>query len=116
MQTLLSCLVAVVAVTQVGASTALVLRGVRQLAGGTTVRLGLRLSPRGLECDLGSSKRFSELATSGCTVSVGLQVRVCACACLGAPGGLSREGRGTGSPAEVLPYTPPVPTSSPPSC
>ena len=77
MQTLLSCLVAVVAVTQVGASTALVLRGVRQLAGGTTVRLGLRLSPRGLECDLGSSKRFSEMATAGCTVSVGLQVRVC---------------------------------------
>lgn len=59
---------------EVGAMTALVLRGARQLSSAATARLGLKLTPVGVEFDLGGTKRFSEVATAGCGVAVGLQV------------------------------------------
>lgn len=61
--------------SQVGAITGLVCRAVRQLGAGATGRLGIKLTTGGIEVDVGGSRRFSEVATGGAAVSVGLQVR-----------------------------------------
>lgn len=55
--------------------TGLVCRAVRQLGAGATGRLGLKLTTGGIEVDVGGTRRFSEVATGGAAVSVGLQVR-----------------------------------------
>lgn len=60
---------------QVGTVTGLVCRAVRQLGQGATGRLGLKLTTGGIEVDVGGTRRFSEVATGGATVTVGLQVR-----------------------------------------
>ncbi|EFN53601.1 hypothetical protein CHLNCDRAFT_58555 [Chlorella variabilis] len=58
---------------EVGAVTGLVGRVVRQLSSAATARLGLKLTTAGVELDVGGTRRFSEVATAGCAVSVGLQ-------------------------------------------
>jgi hypothetical protein len=60
---------------EVGAATGLVCRVVRQLAGAATARCALKLTAAGVELDVGGSKRFSDVATAGCAVNVGMQVR-----------------------------------------
>lgn len=54
--------------------TGIVCRAVRQLGAGSTGRLGLKLTTGGIEVDVGGSRRFSEVATGGLAISVGLQV------------------------------------------
>lgn len=54
--------------------TGIVCRAVRQLGAGSTGRLGLKLTTGGVEFDVGGSCRFSEVATGGLAISVGLQV------------------------------------------
>ncbi|KAL4442759.1 hypothetical protein ABPG77_006753 [Micractinium sp. CCAP 211/92] len=58
---------------EVGAVTGLVCRAVRQLSAAATGRLALKLTTAGIELDVGGSRRFSETATAGCAVTVGLQ-------------------------------------------
>lgn len=58
---------------EVGAVTGLVCRAVRQLSSAATGRVALKLTTAGVELDVGGSKRFSEAATAGCAVVVGLQ-------------------------------------------
>lgn len=60
---------------QVGAVTGLVCRAVRQLSAAATGRVALKLTTAGIELDVGGSRRFSEVATAGCAVTVGLQAR-----------------------------------------
>lgn len=58
---------------EVGAATGLVCRAVRQLSAAATGRVSLKLSTAGVELDVGGTRRFSEVATAGCSVNVGLQ-------------------------------------------
>ncbi len=55
--------------------TALVARIVRQLNETTTGRLSVKVSPMGVDVDIGSNKRISEVTTAGASITVGMQVR-----------------------------------------
>lgn len=56
--------------------TGIVTRVVRQLsaAAGASARVALKLTTSGIELDVGASRRLGEVATGGCSVTVGLQV------------------------------------------
>lgn len=112
---------------EVGAVTGVVCRAVHALGSpAATARLGLKLTTAGVELDVGGNRRFSEVATGGCVVSVGLQVcalaaaaaaRSCCAAAppcavpsrrIGAPWSKPRAGRHAGRCARRRPLPDPA--------
>jgi len=58
---------------EVGAATGVTLRGARRIGEDITARAGVKVGATGVECDIGASRRLSELSTAGLTVVTGLQ-------------------------------------------
>jgi DnaJ family protein C protein 11 len=56
---------------EVGAATGITLRGARRLGEDITARAGVKVGITGVECDIGASRRLSELSTAGLTVVTG---------------------------------------------
>jgi DnaJ homolog subfamily C member 11 len=53
---------------EVGAATGITLRGARRIGEDITARAGVKVGSTGIECDIGASRRLSELSTAGLTV------------------------------------------------
>jgi DnaJ family protein C protein 11 len=56
---------------EVGAATGITLRGARRIGEDITARAGVKVGSTGVECDIGASRRLSELSTAGLTVVTG---------------------------------------------
>lgn len=58
---------------EVGAATGVTLRGARRIGEDITARAGVKVGSTGVECDIGASRRLSELSTAGLTVVTGFK-------------------------------------------
>jgi len=58
---------------EVGAATGVTLRGARRIGEDITARAGVKVGATGVECDIGASRRLSELSTAGLTVVTGFK-------------------------------------------
>ena len=56
---------------EVGAATGITLRGARRIGEDITARAGIKFGSTGVECDIGASRRLSELSTAGLSVVTG---------------------------------------------